>query len=59
VDRGRAQGEAVPAEDRVEELFHEKSVTGAGAWNRLFDETIGALRFTVEGKPLAIEQTLS
>ena len=46
-------------EDRVEELFHEKSVTGAGAWNRLFDETIGALRFTVEGKPLAIEQTLS
>ncbi|TMJ06018.1 MAG: M3 family oligoendopeptidase [Alphaproteobacteria bacterium] len=46
-------------EDRVEELFHEKSVTGAGAWNRLFDETIGALRFTVEGKSLAIEQTLS
>ena len=46
-------------EDRVEELFHEKSVTGAGAWNRLFDETIGALRFKVEGKPLAIEQTLS
>src|SRR5262249_55107945 len=30
-------------EDRVEELFHEKSVTGAGAWNRLFDETMGAL----------------
>jgi oligoendopeptidase F len=46
-------------EDRVEELFHEKSVTGAGAWNRLFDETIGSLRFTVEGKPLAIEATLS
>ena len=46
-------------EDRVEELFHEKSVTGAGAWNRLFDETMGSLRFTVEGKPLAIEQTLS
>src|SRR4051794_4862671 len=46
-------------EDRVEELFHEKSVTGAGAWNRLFDETMGSLRFTVEGKSLAIEQTLS
>jgi oligoendopeptidase F len=46
-------------EDRIEELFHEKSVTGAGAWNRLFDETIGSLRFTVEGRPLAIEQTLS
>jgi len=46
-------------EDRVEELFHEKSVTGAGAWNRLFDETLGALRFEVDGKPLAIEATLS
>ncbi len=46
-------------EDRVEELFHEKSVTGAGAWNRLFDETMGSLRFNVAGKPLAIEQTLS
>src|SRR5436853_2629459 len=46
-------------EDRVEELFHEKSVTGAGAWNRLFDETMGALRFRVDGKELAIEQTLS
>src|SRR5207253_8203766 len=46
-------------EDRVEELFHEKSVSGASAWNRLFDETIGALRFRVDGKELAIEQTLS
>jgi oligoendopeptidase F len=45
-------------EDRVEELFHEKSVSGAGAWNRLFDETIGSLRFEVDRKPLAIEQTL-
>jgi oligoendopeptidase F len=46
-------------EDRVEELFHEKSVTGAAAWNRLFDETMGSLRFAVEGKSLTIEQTLS
>ena len=37
----------------MEELFHEKSVTGTGAWNRLFDETIGSLRFTVEGWPSA------
>jgi oligoendopeptidase F len=34
-------------------------VTGAGAWNRLFDETMGSLRFAVEGKSLTIEQTLS
>ncbi len=46
-------------EDRVEELFHEKSVTGYSAWNRLFDETIAALRFKVGGKSLAIEPTLN
>ena len=46
-------------DDKLEELFHEKSVTGAGAWNRLFDETLGSLRFKVDGKELAIEQTLS
>jgi len=46
-------------EDRVEQLFHEKSVTGRGAWNRLFDETVAALRFSVDGKELAIEPTLN
>jgi oligoendopeptidase F len=46
-------------EDRVEELFHEKSVTGAGAWNRLFDETMASLRFKVGGKELTVEPTLS
>jgi len=46
-------------EDRVEELFHEKSVTGYAAWNRLFDESIAGLRFKVAGKSLAIEPTLN
>ncbi len=46
-------------EDRVELLFHEISVTGRGAWNRLFDETMTALRFDVDGKSLAIEPTLN
>ncbi|WP_346911841.1 M3 family oligoendopeptidase [uncultured Roseibium sp.] len=46
-------------EDRVEQLFHEKSVTGRGAWNRLFDETIASLTFEVDGKELAIEPTLN
>ena len=43
-------------EDRVEQLFHEKSVTGYAAFNRLFDETMVALRFKIGGKSLAIEQ---
>jgi oligoendopeptidase F len=46
-------------EDRVEQLFHEKSVTGRGAWNRLFDETIASLRFDVDGQQLALEPTLN
>lgn len=45
-------------EDRVEELFHEKSITAYSAWNRLFDETIAGLRFPVDGEDLAIEPTL-
>jgi len=46
-------------EDRVEQLFHEKSQSGYAAWNRLFDQTISGLRFKVGGKELAIEPTLS
>src|SRR5205814_6697672 len=46
-------------EDRIEQLFHEKSVTAYSAWNRLFDETIATLRFKVGTKSLAIEPTLN
>jgi oligoendopeptidase F len=46
-------------EDRVEQLFHEKSQSGYAAWNRLFDQTISGLRFKVGAKELAIEPTLS
>jgi oligoendopeptidase F len=46
-------------EDRIEQLFHEKSVTAYSAWNRLFDETIASLRFKIGAKSLAIEPTLN
>ena len=46
-------------EDRVEQLFHEKSVTGRGAWNRLFDETMTELRFDVGGEEMLLEPTLN
>ncbi|MDB5571586.1 MAG: oligoendopeptidase [Hyphomicrobiales bacterium] len=46
-------------DDRLEQLFHEKSVTGRGAWNRLFDETISGLRFDVDGRELSLEPTLN
>ena len=46
-------------EDRVEELFHEKSVTGYSAWNRQYDETVAGLRFKIGGKDLSIELALN
>jgi len=45
-------------EDRVEELFHDKSVTAFSAWNRLFDETMASLKFQVDGEELGLESTL-
>jgi oligoendopeptidase F len=46
-------------EDRVEELFHEKSITGYSAWNRQYDETVAGLRFKIGGKDLSIEPALN
>src|SRR5215210_2911224 len=46
-------------DDKLEQLFHEKSVTGRAAWNRLFDETIAGLRFDVRGEELTLEPTLN
>ncbi|KAA0972392.1 M3 family oligoendopeptidase [Aureimonas fodinaquatilis] len=46
-------------EDRVEQLLMEKAVTGAGAWNRLFDETMTALRFQVDDREMSLEETLN
>ena len=46
-------------EDRVEELFHDKYVTGHAAWNRLFDETMASLKFEVDGETLGLEATLT
>jgi oligoendopeptidase F len=45
--------------DELERLFHEKSMTGRAAWNRLFDETISSLRFTIGGKELTLEPALN
>lgn len=46
-------------DDKTEALFHEKSVTGFGAWNRLFDETMSGLRFNIDGEDLPIEPVLT
>ncbi|TXM99255.1 M3 family oligoendopeptidase [Methylobacterium sp. WL122] len=46
-------------EDRIEKLFLEKSVTANAAWDRLFNETIAALRFPIQGERLPLEPTLN
>jgi oligoendopeptidase F len=45
--------------DEAERLFHEKAITSANAFNRLFDETIAALRFEVRGEKLGLEPVLN
>jgi oligoendopeptidase F len=45
-------------DDKLEELFHDKSVTAYSAWNRLFDETLSSLEFEVDGETLNMEATL-
>ena len=44
--------------EEMERLLHEKYVAGPAAWNRLFDETMAGLRFSVDGKTLTTEETL-
>ena len=38
--------------DNVEKILHDREVTGASAWMRLFDETSARLRFPYRGKTL-------
>ena len=47
--------------DELEKFLHDASVVGSAAWNRLFDETMAGLMFTVAGQdePLNLEATLN
>jgi oligoendopeptidase F len=47
--------------DELERFLHDESVVGASAWNKLFDETMAGLMFTVEGEAeeLNLEATLN
>jgi oligoendopeptidase F len=44
--------------DELEKFLHDMGVVG-DAWERLFDETISGLSFTVNGEELGIESTLN
>ncbi len=45
--------------DELEKFIHDQSQVGSAAWNRLFDETIAGLMFTIAGQELNIEATLN
>ena len=47
--------------DEMEKFLHDASVVGSAAWNRLFDETMAGLMFTVAGQDeaLNLEATLN
>ena len=46
-------------EEKEEKILSAKSVTGARAWVRFFDETLGASRFEIDGEELTESQILS
>ncbi|UFN47990.1 M3 family oligoendopeptidase [Roseomonas sp. OT10] len=45
--------------DEVEKLLHEKEVTGRAAWNRLFDETMAAMKVKVGEEELTVSDALN
>src|SRR4051794_5762842 len=44
--------------DEVEELLHDKDVTGQAAWSRLFDETVAGMRVPVANESLTVNAAL-
>ncbi len=45
--------------EELERLLHEKEVTGAAAWSRLFDEELAAMRISVRGEELGVSAALN
>lgn len=45
--------------EKEEQILSAKSVTGRSAWNRYFDETLGAAKFELDGEELTEQEVLS
>jgi oligoendopeptidase F len=45
--------------EEAEKVMSAKSVTGRSAWNRYFDETLGAARFELDGEKFTEQEVLS
>ena len=46
-------------DDKLEELLHEKSMSGRTAWIRLFDQTIAEMRFPFRGRRMTETEILN
>jgi oligoendopeptidase F len=57
LDRMRAM-KPYQLSDELEKYLHDASVVGSTAWNKLFDETIAGLKFSIDGEEKNIEATL-
>ncbi|WP_420858154.1 M3 family oligoendopeptidase [Marivivens marinus] len=58
LDRMRAM-KPYQLSDELEKFLHDQSTVGASAWNKLFDETMAGLMFTVDGEEQNLEATLN
>lgn len=58
LETSRRYKEHTLSED-AEKVMSAKSVTGRSAWNRYFDETLGAARFELDGDSLTEQEVLS
>ena len=46
-------------DDQLEKLNHERDLTANGAWKRLFDETVAAMRVNLNGQALTVSDALN
>ncbi len=46
-------------DDKLEQLFMEKTMTGSAAWNRLFNDTMSSLKFTIHQQDYSLEPALN
>jgi len=45
--------------DELEKFLHDQSVVGSSAWVRLFDDSLAAMRFDVDGEAVPLEAALN
>ncbi|MGB0682378.1 MAG: M3 family oligoendopeptidase [Magnetovibrionaceae bacterium] len=45
--------------DELEQLLHDKSVTGRSAWSRLFEEQLAFMRFDLDGEKKTLSDVLN